>query len=260
MRSTSSENAHPTSKNTHTFQPLRPRQTLKNTQDTQEKMMKRYLITAGLLFGLAGLSASAQTTPNTDPNHPQAGVPSTPPTFPTDSQAGTTPQSPASQDPTAPTKDPNAPATAPDTDRTNRGQADADQTTSSPTSSQSGSTGSMSSSQSGDQSTTGATGQSSTSSSGQSSTGSQSQPEQGGMSGSSASGSSAAGGDAQGQIQAALQQKGLSNVQANVSADSIELTGTVNSADEKKEAKKIAKQYAGGKKVKDSLTVAASTK
>lgn len=192
--------------------------------------MKRYLITAGLLFGLAGLSASAQTTPNTDPNQPQAGTQSTPPTFPSDQQSSS-----PSQDPAAATQSPTT--SMPDsTDRTNRGQADADQTTSSPTSGQSGTTSSGQGSMSSSQTQPGQTGSS--------------------TSGSSATGGSAtAGSDAQSQIQAALQQQGLSSVQTNVSADSIELTGTVETGKQKKEAKKIAESYAGGLKVVDHLKV-----
>jgi hypothetical protein len=209
--------------------------------------MKKYLITAGLLFGLAGMGVSAQTTPNsTDPN-PSGGVQSTPPTFPTDQQSTASPGQSPSQDPTATTPD--------QTDRTKRSEADADQTTSSPTSSQSGSS---------------SAGQDSASQG--SSTGSQSQPgmsgsqtpaDQTGSSTGSASGSSqdvnassAAGSTgAQSQIQSALQQKGLSNVNATVSTDSIELTGTVETGKEKKEAKKIAEAHANGLKVKDNIKV-----
>jgi hypothetical protein len=130
----------------------------------------------------------------------------------------------------------------------------------------------MSSSPRSEQSTTGATGSSSSSSSDQtgasgssaSQTPSTSTPDStagqstAGQSttGSAAGSSAAASGDAKTQIESAFQQQpGLSNVQANVSADSIELTGTVETGKDKKEAKKIAKEHANGLKVVDHLKV-----
>ena len=67
-----------------------------------------------------------------------------------------------------------------------------------------------------------------------------------------------AGSDLQSKIQSALQQGNLSGVSVNASGDSVELTGTVNSAKERKEALRIAKQNANGKKVVDHIQVSKS--
>ena len=68
------------------------------------------------------------------------------------------------------------------------------------------------------------------------------------------------GGDATSKIQSALQQNSnLSGV--TVSTDSkgnIELSGTANSAADRKEAVRIAKDNANGKKVKDKIKVSSS--
>lgn len=80
------------------------------------------------------------------------------------------------------------------------------------------------------------------------------QPSQ---SGSSATATSA-GTDVQGQIQDALKKDPTlsnSNITVSVTDDAVELNGTVASNDEKRAAKKIAKSYAGSRKVKDNLTV-----
>jgi|SRR5579859_5902088 len=69
--------------------------------------------------------------------------------------------------------------------------------------------------------------------------------------------------DVQGQIQNALKNDPtLSNASITVSVtdDAVELNGTVASADEKRAAKKIAKTYAGSRKIKDSLTVSGDSK
>ena len=103
---------------------------------------------------------------------------------------------------------------------------------------------------------------SSPSSSGQSTTSQPSQdqkPEA--QSGSSQSGSSAtanSGTDIQSQIQDALKKDPTlsnANITVSVTDDAVELNGTVASNDEKRAAKKIAKSYAGNRKVKDNLTV-----
>jgi osmotically-inducible protein OsmY len=61
---------------------------------------------------------------------------------------------------------------------------------------------------------------------------------------------------AQSQIQAALQQQpSLSGVSVTESASEIELTGNVAKSSDKKDAKKIAEQYANGKKVVEHITV-----
>jgi osmotically-inducible protein OsmY len=68
------------------------------------------------------------------------------------------------------------------------------------------------------------------------------------------------GGDATSKIQSALQQNAsLSGV--TVSSDdkgNIELSGTANSSQDKKEAVRIAKENANGKKVKDHIKVSGS--
>ena len=77
------------------------------------------------------------------------------------------------------------------------------------------------------------------------------------QSGSSATATSS-GTDVQGQIQDALKKDptlGNSNITVSVTDDAVELNGTVASNDEKRAAKKIAKSYAGSRKVKDNLTV-----
>ena len=68
-----------------------------------------------------------------------------------------------------------------------------------------------------------------------------------------------AGSDLQGKIQSALQQSNLSGVSVNASGDSVELTGTVNSAKERKEAMRIAKENANGKKIVDHIQVSKSS-
>ena len=62
----------------------------------------------------------------------------------------------------------------------------------------------------------------------------------------------------QSKIQAALSQSNLSGVTVNASGDNIELNGTVNSKKERKEAMRIAKENANGKKVVDHLQVSSS--
>ena len=62
--------------------------------------------------------------------------------------------------------------------------------------------------------------------------------------------------DASSKIQSALQaDSNLSGVTANVSGNTVELTGTANSAKDKKRAERIAKQNANGMKVVDHITV-----
>ena len=56
-------------------------------------------------------------------------------------------------------------------------------------------------------------------------------------------------------ITSALQQGNLSGVSVNATDSPIELTGTVSSAKERKEAVRIAKQNANGKKVVDHIQV-----
>src|SRR5947209_6443140 len=69
--------------------------------------------------------------------------------------------------------------------------------------------------------------------------------------------------DVQGQIQDALKKDPTlsnANITVSVTDDAVELNGTVASNDEKKAAKKIAKSYAGNRKIKDSLTVSEGSK
>ena len=83
------------------------------------------------------------------------------------------------------------------------------------------------------------------------------------QSGSSATATATSGTDVQGQIQDALKKDpALSNANITVSVtdDAVELNGTVASNDDKKAAKKIAKSYAGNRKVKDNLTVSEGAK
>ena len=70
--------------------------------------------------------------------------------------------------------------------------------------------------------------------------------------------SDASGSDLQGKIQSALAQNNLSGVTVNATADNVELNGTVNSKKERKEAMRIAKENAGGKKIVDHLQVSSS--
>lgn len=71
--------------------------------------------------------------------------------------------------------------------------------------------------------------------------------------------SDAAGNDMQSKIQSALQQGNLSGVTVNATDSSVELNGNVNSAKEHKDALRIAKQNANGKKVVDHITVSKSS-
>src|SRR6185369_2582324 len=50
----------------------------------------------------------------------------------------------------------------------------------------------------------------------------------------------------------------LQNVQVEVDKGTVKLTGSVNSKDDRKEAKKLAKSVAGVKKVKDDIQVSAT--
>ena len=68
-----------------------------------------------------------------------------------------------------------------------------------------------------------------------------------------------AGSDMQSKIQSALQSSNLSNVSVNATDSSVELTGTVSSAKERKEALRIAKLNANGKKVVDHIQVSKSS-
>ena len=68
-----------------------------------------------------------------------------------------------------------------------------------------------------------------------------------------------AGSDMQSKITSALQSSNLSNVTVNATDSSVELSGTVNSAKEHKEALRIAKENANGKKVVDHIQVQKSS-
>src|SRR5579872_2593717 len=70
--------------------------------------------------------------------------------------------------------------------------------------------------------------------------------------------SASAGGDVQTQIQNALKSDptlASDNITVSVTDAEVELNGSVMSAKEKQTAKRIAKSYAGSRKIKDSLTV-----
>ena len=67
--------------------------------------------------------------------------------------------------------------------------------------------------------------------------------------------SDASGSDMQSKIQAALQKQNLSGVSVNATDSAVELTGTVNSAKEHKQALRIAKENANGKNVVDHIQV-----
>jgi len=66
------------------------------------------------------------------------------------------------------------------------------------------------------------------------------------------------GSDLQSKIQSAFSQNNLSGVTVNASEDKIELNGTVNSKKERKEAVRLAKENANGKKVVDHIQVSSS--
>lgn len=72
----------------------------------------------------------------------------------------------------------------------------------------------------------------------------------------------AASGDVQGDIQSAIQKDptlASSNVNVQVSGQSVELTGTVPSKDAKDKAEQIAKSHSGGMNVKNKIKVSASS-
>lgn len=72
----------------------------------------------------------------------------------------------------------------------------------------------------------------------------------------------AATGDVQGNIQSAIQKDptlATANVTVNVTSKSVELTGTVPNKDAKDSAERIAKENAGGLKVKNHLKIASAT-
>ena len=62
----------------------------------------------------------------------------------------------------------------------------------------------------------------------------------------------------QSKIQSALQSSNLSGVSVNATDSQVELTGNVNSMKERREAVKIAKENANGKKVVDHIQVSKS--
>lgn len=71
----------------------------------------------------------------------------------------------------------------------------------------------------------------------------------------------AAGGDVQNQVQSAIQQDpklSNSNITVSVNGKNLELNGTVQNGDDKKEAEKIAKSNAGSLKVKNHIKVASA--
>jgi hypothetical protein len=196
--------------------PLRPAR----SDHRRIKIMKKYLLTATLVFGLTGIGAFAQSSSPQDSNHPGA----TPPTFPSDTQDKAQPKTDQAspeqgqQMPQSDQADQDKPQQNPNGDTSqNPSQPNTDQ--SSPTSSQSGSS----------------------SASGASSMGS----------------SGAASSDPQSQIQSALQQQpNLSGVQVSVNQSEIELTGTVPTGKDKKDAEKLAKSSANGMKVVNHIKVA----
>jgi osmotically-inducible protein OsmY len=57
------------------------------------------------------------------------------------------------------------------------------------------------------------------------------------------------------QIETEFQKQNLSGVVINVTADTIELTGTVPTGKDKQTAKRIASSFAGNRRVVDRLTV-----
>lgn len=73
--------------------------------------------------------------------------------------------------------------------------------------------------------------------------------------------SAASSGDVASQVQSALQQDPKlsgANITAKVNGKDLELNGTVQSADEKKQAEKVAKSNAGSLKVKNHIKVASA--
>jgi osmotically-inducible protein OsmY len=66
------------------------------------------------------------------------------------------------------------------------------------------------------------------------------------------------GGDATSKIQSALQSQFPGVTVSTDEKGNIELNGTANSSQERKEAVRIAKENANGKKVKDHIKVSAS--
>jgi len=234
--------------------------------------MKKHLLLAALCLGLMSLGANAQVSPSTssDQNNP-AGTPGTPPTFPTDQQAPAHPHDtdadhPEDQTPSATT--PSGSSVGTPTDSQSTTGADSSATTpqtdnTNPNASPAQDSGSQSvsgsNSSAGDQ--TGA--QSSTTPNGSQSMPNQSTPDNSSSTtpgSTSSSATSAAGADVQSQIQSALQQQGLANVNVNVTDQSIDLSGTVMTGKEKQTAKRIANSYANGRKVKDNLTVSGKGK
>ena len=67
--------------------------------------------------------------------------------------------------------------------------------------------------------------------------------------------------DVAGKINSAIQAQNLTGINASMGdKNTIELSGTANSAKDRKEAVKIAKENANGMKVKDHIKVGASAK
>jgi hypothetical protein len=214
--------------------------------------MKKHLLLAALCLGLMSLGANAQVSPSTssDQNNP-AGTPGTPPTFPTDQQAPAHPHDtdadhPEDQAPSATTPSGSSVGTPTDSQSTTGANSSATTPQTDNTASPAPDSGS----------------QSSTTPNGSQSMPNHSTPDNSSTTPDSTSGSatSAAGADVQSQIQSALQQQGLANVNVNVSDQSIDLSGTVETGKDKQTAKRIANSYANGRKVKDNLTVSGKGK
>jgi hypothetical protein len=216
--------------------------------------MKKLLIIAGLVCGLAGLTANAQMAPSpTDPHQqPGASTPGTPPTFPTDRQ----------ESPSENRKDNDADSQQTDKDR--QDQTDRDpQTSTDPnqTGSERQRTDPNDQTQRtdrDDQNTQQRTDRDydrdrntgSTSGNVGSNAGQQDDRDR------DHDGDTDHRSDYQSQLQNALQQQpDLAGVQATFTDSTLELTGTVPTGKEKHQARMLAQNYANGRKIVDHITV-----
>lgn len=206
--------------------------------------MKKLLLIAGLTYGLAGLTASAQMAPSPTDPHQQPGVttPGTPPTFPTDRQE--TDKDRQNRTDTDADRQQTDKDRQDQTDRDRLPQSDSDQQNTDRNEP-------AQRTDRDDQNTQPKTDRDYDRDRNNSSVGSNAGQER------DHDKDRDHPSDYQSQLQNALQQQpNLAGVQANFTDTTVELTGTVPTAKEKHEARMLAENYANGRKVVDHITVA----
>lgn len=221
----------------------------------EKHFMTKHLYRLGMVLAMSAGFALAQST---------ATPSSTPKTFPDQTQTPSAQQSPATTQPSSSDQMPSSTSQAPSSSSTtpatpstsSSDQSTSPAATSSPQTDQSASPSSSPPSASSGSQSTAPSSSNSSSQSPSSSSGAQGSSSASGMPQSDMGASS----DVQSKIQSALQQNpNLSGVSVNATDKGIELTGNASSGKDRKEAVRIAKENAGGKKVIDHIQVGAAT-